>query len=246
MTWNSILTKIVTIAKAKINSAVDKFDDKEARLDLAMDEFGEAVQMLKKAQLLMGAKKNQIGDFIVKAEKSIVSARNMARQQAEAGRTTIARMHMGTVAYGEASITEWVTIQQGLGQDIESISEDVIFCEQGIVAVKMRVTILKAREDVADARNEVYEQLTGLKNRGLSLAETLSDYTMEVEEKEATAQAYKDMMSMGILRNVVKEALPEPEYGRVDDLMKELENEIQLATTTELNPEEIEMYAKHR
>lgn len=247
MSWRSILGKIMTIARAKLNSAINKLDDPKARLDLAMEEYEEVIRLLEKAMVLMAAKKGQIGNYREKTGKNIVSAKNLAKGQL-AKKTPqgqrIARIHLSTAAYGEQAIVEWAQIETRLETDLVGIQEDVVFCRESVKALRMRIDIDEMRVEVAEARVSAYEELTGLKDRGNSLAESLRDYEEYMEDREATAQAMADMVASGMLESVAKEVMPEPEYGRVDELMLELEKEINLAQTTELDPKEIKMYAK--
>jgi len=241
MSWRSILGKIMTIAKAKLNAALKKFDDPEARLDLAVEEYEEVIVLLKRAMVLMGAKKKQIGNFKMKTEKNIMAAKNRARNHREKGTPRgerLARIHLTTVAYGETAIIHWSQVEKKLEEDIISIQEDVVLADETIVALKMRIGIDKMRMEVAEAQIGAYEQVTGLRSRGNSLAEALSDYEEAVEDKESTAQAFREMIAEGMITTVTQEVLEEPEYGRVDELLKELDAEIHIVQTTELEPDE--------
>jgi len=241
------LGKIMTIARAKLNSAVNKLDDPKARLDLAMEEYEEVIKLLEKAMVLMGAKRSQIGNYQKKTRKNIAASKNLAKghlaKETPQG-DRIARIHLSTVAYGEQAIVEWTQIETKLGSDLSGIQEEVVFCRESVKALRMRIDIDEMRVEVAEARVSAYEELTGLKDHGSSLAESLRDYEEYMEDKEATAQAMADMVASGMLESVAKEVMPEPEYGRVDELMRELEKEINIAQTTELDPKEMKMYAK--
>jgi len=246
MSWSNIIHKLSAIIKAKINSAVSKLDNREARLDLAVEEYKEAINMARRVLVLMTAKKNQIADYKKKVTDKMQRAQSRARlhleKETEQG-DRLAKLHLSTVAVGEATIVEWTVIEDNLKIQIENMEEEVLFASESVDALLMRIEMLKMREDVADVRKEIYEEITGLKESGNSLAETLKEYTLQVEEKEATAQALQEMIDAGMLPNVIEEIMPEPEVGRVDELMRELEEEIRIAETSELDPKEIEIYA---
>jgi phage shock protein A len=233
MGWLDILDESIEIAKAKLLKVVEAFDDPSARFDLAFREYQQAIRILKNALVLMESKKIKFEGFVVKLDnrQEIYMARTMrlVKERQEEMAEIVAQQ----VAYSENMEEEAKAIIIMLEKRIYIVKKELVKAEASEEMISLRGEFEKMRITVAEAESGIYKELTGLKERGTSLFDAVKSLETKREDKEATAQALRELMASGMLPTVAEQIFEEPTDERVEEIIEKLKEEIEKTETEE-------------
>lgn len=235
MGWLSILDEAIEIAKARLLRFVRSMDDPSARFDVAMEEFTEAVRMLNRALVLMRAKKTQIEKFKVQIGDKVKYSRSRALNYKREGKEDLARVYAEQIAYFESTVAKCDEYSTLLEQRINVVEKELIRAGVAEEAIEVRGEVAKMSIEVSEAEIKMFEEVTGLKKHGTSLYDAVKRLETRSEEREATAQALREMVESGMLPTVAEQVF-QPNVGRGEEILKELDDEIKKAQV-EAEPE---------
>lgn len=236
MGWLDILDEAIEISKAKLLRVIKALDDPEARFDLAFNQYRDAVRVLKNALVLMEAKKIKFEGFVKKLDKRQESYLNRTKRLVKAGDNEMAEIVAQQIAYTETMEEESVRFILMLEERIKIVKKELVKADSSQEMIELRGEFEKLRITVAQAETNIYKELTGLKERGTSLYDAVKNLETRREDKEATSEALRELVSSGMLPTVAEQIFGEPEEERVDEILAKLREEIE-KTESEEDPD---------
>jgi phage shock protein A len=233
MGWLDILDEAIEIAKAKLLRVVKALDDPEARFDLAFREYRDAVRVLKNALVLMEAKKIKFEGFVEKLDKRQVNYLSRTKRLVEMGDNDMAEIVAQQIAYTETMEEESRKYISLLEERIRTVKKELVKAESSQEMIELRGEFEKIRITVAEAETNIYQELTGLKERGTSLYDAVKKLETRREDREATSEALRELVASGMLPTVAEQVFGGPEEERVDEILEKLREEIEKAEEEE-------------
>jgi phage shock protein A len=227
MGWLDILDEAIEISKAKLLLVVKALDDPEARFDLAFNGYRDAVRVLRNALVLMEAKKIKFEGFVEKLDKRQESYLARTKRLVKAGDNEMAEIVAQQIAYTETIEDEskrYVTLLEGR---IQIVKKELVKAYSSQEMIELRGEFEKIRITVAEAETNIYQELTGLKERGTSLYDAIKSLETRREDKEATSEALRALVASGMLPTVAEQVFGEPAEDRVDEILAKLQEEIE-------------------
>ena len=233
MVWTNTLSRVGQWMEAQTLQFIKRIEDPEARFDLAVSDFKQTLKVGKRSIVLMQSKMIQIDNYEVKIKYNITVSRDKLRQQLKENRPRVAKVWSTSVAGLESLLKTCGTYQVDLENQLLIVEERILEAEAAIEAIEMFGEVEKMRIAVGQARVEMNEQFTGIKEKGVNLYEAWKGLVAKREDVEARAQALDELQESGLLPSVIEDVI-QPEIGRADQILKEIEAEIRKAETEEI------------
>ncbi|TFH17262.1 hypothetical protein E4H04_05310 [Candidatus Bathyarchaeota archaeon] len=243
MGWLDILDEAIEIAKAKLLRVVKALDDPEARFDLALNEYRDAVKVLKNALVLMEAKRNKFIGFVEKLDQRQDNYLARTKRLVQSGDNEMAEIVAQQIAYTETLENESRKFITLLEERIRVVKKELVKAESSQEMIELRGEFEKIRITMAEAETNIYKELTGLKERGTSLYDAIKNLETRREDKEATSEALRELVASGMLPTVAEQIFGEPADNRVDEILEKLRLEIE-KTENEEDPDIPQEYPK--
>jgi phage shock protein A len=227
MGWLDILDEAIEISKAKLLRVIKALDDPEARFDLAFNEYRDAVRVLKNALVLMEAKKIRFEGFVEKLDKRQESYLTRTKRLVLAGDNEMAGIVAQQIAYTETMEDESKRFILLLEERIRIVKKELVKADSSQEMIQLRGEFEKIRITVAEAETNIYQELTGLKERGTSLYDAVMSLETRREDKEATSEALRELVASGMLPTVAEQIFGGPAEDRVEEILEKLRDEIE-------------------
>ncbi|MBE0634117.1 hypothetical protein IH574_06055, partial [Candidatus Bathyarchaeota archaeon] len=159
MGWLDILDEAIEIAKAKLLRVVKALDDPEARFDLALNEYRDAVKVLKNALVLMEAKRNKFIGFVEKLDQRQDNYLARTKRLVQSGDNEMAEIVAQQIAYTETLENESRKFITLLEERIRVVKKELVKAESSQEMIELRGEFDKIRITMAEAETNIYKEL---------------------------------------------------------------------------------------
>lgn len=194
-----LLSRAVTVVKAKISKLLDRAEDPSTMLDYSYEKQLEMLQNVKKgiADVVTAKKRMELQQQ--KLEKEVVKLEGQARQAVSAGREDLARtaLERKTLAQQQLQSLD----QQVVG--LEAQQEKLIASEKRlslkVESFRSQKEVIKAQYSAAEAQVRVNEAATGIGEEMADVGLAIQRAQDKTEDMQARAAAMDELVESGAL-----------------------------------------------
>lgn len=194
-----LLSRAVTVVKAKIAQLLDRAEDPSTMLDYSYEKQLEALQNVKKgiADVVTAKKRMELQQQ--KLENEVVKLEGQARQAVGAGREDLARTALERKMLAQQQL-------QALDQQVtglESQQEKLVASEKRLSSkvetFRSQKEVIKAQYSAAEAQVRVNEAATGIGEEMADVGLAIQRAQDKTEDMQARAAAMDELVESGAL-----------------------------------------------
>lgn len=210
----AILNRLMSIIKAKTNTALDEIENPREILELSLSEAKEQLIKIKQSLVQVSTVKKKFEAELSDIEGKIKLLDEQAQMAVTSQREDLAQAALEkkySLSNKQESIINNIL---ELNNKIKSINQAKEKLEKSIEEIQIRKDELIALNIAADAQLNVKETLTGVTNKVTNINEVLGKFEDKINEKNARVEALDELVDIGSL----------DEFNKKDSLEVELIN----------------------
>lgn len=210
----AILNRLMSIIKAKTNSALDEIEDPREILELSLAETKEQIIKIKQSLVQVTTVKKKFEAELSDIEGKIKLLEEQAQMAVMSDREDLAKEALDR-KYG--LIEKQNSIKNNIlefNDKINAINQSKEKLEKSIEEIQLKKDELIALNIAADSQLNIKETLTGVTYKVSNISEVLGRFVNKIDEKNARVKALDELVDSGSLA----------EFSSKDRLETELKN----------------------
>ncbi len=198
-----LVSRMSTIFKSKVNSALDSIEDPRQTLDYSYERQMELLQQVKRSLADAVTSRKQIELQKVRLEGDAQKYQSEAEAALKAGREDLAREALQRKA-ALASQTQGLDAQiADLHQQEDKMAETARRLETKIASFRAQKEVLKAQYTTAQAQVKMGEATTGISEEMADVGLAVQRAQDKTERMRARAQAIDELQDTGVLEDAL-------------------------------------------
>ena len=196
-----LLSRTMTVIKARISKMLDKAEDPSITLDYSYEKQIEMLQQVKKGVADVTTAKKRLEMQTAKLEGDVAKLEGQARQALGAGREDLARQALERKALVQQQL-------QGLDQQIAGlkVQQDKLVENEKRLAAKVesfrtQKEVIKAQYGAAEAQVKIGEAASGIGEEMADVGLAIQRAKDKTEDMQARAAAVDELVEAGTLED---------------------------------------------
>jgi phage shock protein A len=229
-----LLSRTMTIVKAKLSKLLDRAEDPRETLDYSYEQQLQMLQNVKRGVADVVTAKKRLQLQTTQLEQSVVKLETQARQAVASGREDLAREALQRKAVVQQQL-------QGLDQQVqglESQQEKLVASERQLSAkiesFRSQKEVIKAQYSAAEAQVRIGEAATGIGEQMADTGLAIQRARDKTEQMTARAAAVEELVEAGTLEDFTsgdqtqldRELAQLTTQSQVDDELAKLKAEV--------------------
>jgi phage shock protein A len=198
----SLFSRMSTIFKAKVNSALDKAEDPGQTLDYSYEKQLEMLQQVKRGIVEVTTAKKRLELQSAQIKQDMDRMDGQARQALAANREDLARAVLQRKATGQQQLNDLDTQIQGLDAQEQKLADAEAKLSAKVEAFRTQKEVIKAQYSAASAQVRIGEAVTGISEEMTDVGMAVDRAKNRTEQMQARAGAIDDLVSQGVLADV--------------------------------------------
>jgi phage shock protein A len=197
-----MFSRMSTIFKAKVNSALDKAEDPGQTLDYSYEKQLEMLQQVKRGIVEVTTAKKRLELQSAQTKQDMDRMDGQARQALTAGREDLARTVLQRKATAQQQLNDLDTQIQGLDAQEQKLADAEAKLSAKVEAFRTQKEVIKAQFSAASAQVRIGEAVTGISEEMTDVGMAVDRAKNRTEQMQARAGAIDDLVSQGVLADV--------------------------------------------
>jgi phage shock protein A len=197
----SILSRMSTIFKSKVNKALDSVEDPRETLDYSYQKQLEQLQAVKRGLADVVTSKKRIELQSAKLKESLDTLEQEAKQALAIGREDLARVALERKAAAEAQLEGLDHQIADLGQEQQKMETAEARLSAKVESFRSQKEVIKAQYTAAQAEVKIGEAATGLSEEMADVGMAVQRAQDKTEAMRARASAIDELVDKGTLQD---------------------------------------------
>jgi phage shock protein A len=212
----SLGRRIVTLFRAKANTALDRAEDPREVLDYSYQRQLELLTQVRRRVADVTTSRRRVELQVVQLQQSAAKLQAQAQQALAAGRDDLAREALTRRAAVTAQIGDLQGQQASLQAEQDKLTAASQRLQAKVEAFRTRKETIKAAYTAADAETRIGEAVTGISEEMGDVGMAIQRAQDKTEQMQARAGALDELLASGALQDAT---MP----GGRDDLQPQLD-----------------------
>jgi phage shock protein A len=212
----SLGRRIVTLFRAKANTALDRAEDPREVLDYSYQRQLELLTQVRRGVADVTTSRRRVELQVVQLQQSAAKLQAQAQQALAAGREDLAREALTRRAAVTAQIGDLQGQQASLQAEQDKLTAASQRLQAKVEAFRTRKETIKAAYTAADAETRIGEAVTGISEEMGDVGMAIQRAQDKTEQMQARAGALDELLASGALQDAT---VP----GGRDDLQSQLD-----------------------
>lgn len=227
----SLLDRMSTVVKAKVNKIMGKIEDPRETLDYSYEKQLELLQNVKRSVAEVATSKKRLELQKAKLQESINRLDAQAKEAMGSNREDLARMALERKVASQAQV-------ESLDQQITELSneQEKLMAAESRLATKVesfraKKETIKAQYSAAEAQVKVTESVTGISEEMADVGLAVQRAEDKTDQMKARSAALDELLESGAFEDysggdqIEKELAKVKSTGRVDEELAKLKQE---------------------
>ena len=215
-----ILSRMKTVLKSNVNSALDSVEDTEKMLNQTVTDMQEQLVKAKQQVAVAIADEKRLGRQYQENQAQVESWMDKAKLAIQKGNDELAKAALGRKTEYEGLASEYQTQWESQKASVEKLKSSLRELERKIDEARRQKDLLIARNKRAKAQKQIHQTMAGMTTNAGAF-DTFDRMKRKVDEEEARAEAAEDMADISGDASLDKE-FAELEKSGVDDELAKL------------------------
>jgi phage shock protein A len=198
----SILSRMSTIFKAKLNKTLDRVENPGETLDYSYEKQLEMLQQVKRGIVEITTSKKRLELQSAQLTQNMTQLDGQARQALTAGREDLARTVLQRKAVAQQQLNDLNTQVQGLDLQEQKLSDAEAKLSAKVESFRTQKEVIKAQYSAASAQVRIGEAVTGISEEMTDIGMAIDRAKDRTEQMQARAGAIDELVNQGVLSDV--------------------------------------------
>jgi phage shock protein A len=196
-----LLSRTMTIVKAKLSKLLDRAEDPRETLDYSYEQQLQMLQNVKRGVADVVTAKKRLQLQTTQLEQSVVKLETQARQAVAAGREDLAREALQRKAVVQQQLQDLDQQVQGLESQQEKLVASERQLSAKIESFRSQKEVIKAQYSAAEAQVRIGEAATGIGEQMADTGLAIQRAKDKTEQMTARAAAVEELVAAGTLED---------------------------------------------
>ncbi|MGE5632394.1 MAG: PspA/IM30 family protein [Caulobacteraceae bacterium] len=217
----SILYRIKSIIKAKVNTALNEMENPEEALELSLDEMREKISKVKEALVEVVTIKRRLEGELTGVKDKIKLAQDQAELAVKAKRDDLAQAALKKKQDLTAQEERTALEVEKLQEKVKVITDSKEQLERRLDELENKKKELIAIDKAADAQLDIKEIMTGVSSDITDITDRIERAENKIAEKNARISAIDELVETGDLDDL-------NETDKIDRELKEIQRQAKI------------------
>lgn len=228
-----ILSRMRTVLKSNVNSALDKVEDTEKMLNQTVTDMQQQLVKVKQQVAVAIADEKRLKKQYDEHQTQTESWMEKAKLAVQKGNDELAKAALARKTEYEGLATQYQTQWEAQKASVEKLKASLRELERKIDEARRQKDLLIARNKRAQAQKQIHQTMAGM-NTNTGAFDTFERMKRKVDDEEARAEAAEEIATDGDAS--LDKEFAELEKSSVDDELASLKAQMS-GTTTETDAE---------
>ena len=198
----SIMSRMSTIFKAKVNKVLDKAENPGETLDYSYEKQLEMLQQVKRGIVEVTTSKKRLELQSAQTKQDMDRMDGQARQALAAGRDDLAKTVLQRKAAAQQQLNDLDTQIQGLDAQEQKLADAESRLSAKVESFRTQKEVIKAQYSAAAAQVRIGEAVTGISEEMTDIGMAIDRAKDKTTQMQARAGAIDELVSQGVLADV--------------------------------------------